>query len=74
MPQNKDEHAINMYILYQYYETLHEYDSTSSPPMWNHLMSGWRARTWSMSSSTIGTDPKEVKPMQISVKCSETFE
>lgn len=74
MLQNKDEHAINMY-LYQYYETLYEFnDSTSSPPMWNHLMSGWRARTWSMSSSTIGTDPKKVKPMQILVKCGETSE
>ena len=32
MLQNKDEHAIKMY-LYQYYETLYEFnDSTSSPP------------------------------------------
>ena len=34
------------------------YRITSSPPIWNHCKPGWRARTWSMSSITIGTESR----------------
>lgn len=31
-------------------------DLASSPPIWNHLIPGWSANTWSMSPVTMGMD------------------